>query len=480
MILNDLNNISDNFFSVIVIGSGPAGITAALKLEEQNIRTLLIEAGNLELDPDSEDFLKGNVIAEDYYDMSTRRARMFGGTSNLWGGHCNKFERNQFETWPIDYDELHSYEDEANKVLGLKFYHTDFYVKKFSENFGQYNTRFSDKSRNFKDVYYERIKNSKLIYLSLDTTFLNFEGKDKKINSIYCRKKSNFYYLKAKYYVLAAGGIENSRLLLWSQEKNKKLFNNKLPIGKYYMDHPYYDPAEGFINYNKFAKYLNQTKGINREFYVDCYNRILLFPNLKFRKKNAIDSLTFFVNFIHKSRSNESYIKKLACMSPNLIKNFLVNEKIENLINFKVGINQEQEPEIHNKITLANNLDPYGVPLVNINWKMSDRMKRAARESLVELGTFLVQNNMGRISIEDHIFSYKNFKTKLNLGHQIGGTCAGNNELNSVVDENLKVHSIDNLFVTGSSVFTTGGHGNPTYTIVLLSLKLADHLKKII
>ena len=37
------------------------------------------------------------------------------------------------------------------------------------------------------------------------------------------------------------------------------------------------------------------------------------------------------------------------------------------------------------------------------------------------------------------------------------------NKLNSVVDKNLKVHSIDNLFVTGSSVFTTSGHGNPTY-----------------
>ena len=34
-ILNDLNNINDNFFSVIIIGSGPAGITTALKLEEQ-------------------------------------------------------------------------------------------------------------------------------------------------------------------------------------------------------------------------------------------------------------------------------------------------------------------------------------------------------------------------------------------------------------------------------------------------------------
>ena len=61
MILNDLNNINNNFFSVIIIGSGPAGISTALKLEELNIRTLLIEAGGLELDPKSEDFLKGNI-----------------------------------------------------------------------------------------------------------------------------------------------------------------------------------------------------------------------------------------------------------------------------------------------------------------------------------------------------------------------------------------------------------------------------------
>ncbi len=480
MILNDLSNINDDFFPVIIIGSGPAGISTALKLEESNIKTLLIEAGNLELDPDSEDFLKGNVIAEDYYDISTRRARMFGGTSNLWGGHCNKFERDQFDSWPISYDKLHNFEEQAKKVLGLKFYHTDFYVKKFSEDFNQYNTRFSDKFRNFKDVYYDRVKNSKFIHLSLDTTFLYFEGKEKKVSSIYCKKKSNFYSLKAKYYVLAAGGIENSRLLLWSQEKNKKLFNNDLPIGKYYMDHPFYEPAEGFVKYSKVAKYLNETKGSSREFYVDCYNRILLFPNLKFRKERDLDSLTFYINFKHESAANESYIKKIACMSPNFMKNFLLKENIQDLINFKVGINQEQEPEINNKITLSNDLDPYGTPLIDLTWKMSDKMKRCAKENLVRLGKFLVDQDMGRISIDEYIFSYKNFKSKLNAGHQMGGTCAGKDKLNSVVDKNLKVHSIDNLFVTGSSVFATGGHGNPTYTIVLLSLKLADHLKKII
>jgi choline dehydrogenase-like flavoprotein len=38
------------------------------------------------------------------------------------------------------------------------------------------------------------------------------------------------------------------------------------------------------------------------------------------------------------------------------------------------------------------------------------------------------------------------------------------------------VHSLDNLYVAGSSVYTTGGHANPTFTLVALALRLADHL----
>ena len=47
-----------------------------------------------------------------------------------------------------------------------------------------------------------------------------------------------------------------------------------------------------------------------------------------------------------------------------------------------------------------------------------------------------------------------------------------------VVDRNHKVFGIDNLYVAGSSVFSTGGHANPTLTIVQMTLRLADHLKQ--
>jgi choline dehydrogenase-like flavoprotein len=47
-----------------------------------------------------------------------------------------------------------------------------------------------------------------------------------------------------------------------------------------------------------------------------------------------------------------------------------------------------------------------------------------------------------------------------------------------VVDANLKVHSLDNLYVAGSSVFATAGISNPTFTIITLSIRLAEHLSK--
>jgi choline dehydrogenase-like flavoprotein len=48
-----------------------------------------------------------------------------------------------------------------------------------------------------------------------------------------------------------------------------------------------------------------------------------------------------------------------------------------------------------------------------------------------------------------------------------------------VVDENCRVHGVENLYVAGCSVFPTGGTFNPTFTIVALALRLADHIKQL-
>jgi choline dehydrogenase-like flavoprotein len=62
--------------------------------------------------------------------------------------------------------------------------------------------------------------------------------------------------------------------------------------------------------------------------------------------------------------------------------------------------------------------------------------------------------------------------------HHMGTTRMHVDPGHGVVDEHSRVHGTSNLFVTGSSVFPSGGYANPTLTIVALAARLGDHLKR--
>jgi choline dehydrogenase-like flavoprotein len=47
-----------------------------------------------------------------------------------------------------------------------------------------------------------------------------------------------------------------------------------------------------------------------------------------------------------------------------------------------------------------------------------------------------------------------------------------------VVDRNCRVHGIENLYISGSSVFPTAGANFPTINVVALALRLSDHIVK--
>ena len=49
-----------------------------------------------------------------------------------------------------------------------------------------------------------------------------------------------------------------------------------------------------------------------------------------------------------------------------------------------------------------------------------------------------------------------------------------------VVDSDLAVHGVSNLFVASSSTFVTSGQANPTFMIVAFAARLADRLKKVL
>jgi choline dehydrogenase-like flavoprotein len=47
-----------------------------------------------------------------------------------------------------------------------------------------------------------------------------------------------------------------------------------------------------------------------------------------------------------------------------------------------------------------------------------------------------------------------------------------------VVNEHCRAHDFSNLYIAGTSVFPTGGVGNPTLSILALTLRLADCLRE--
>ena len=47
-----------------------------------------------------------------------------------------------------------------------------------------------------------------------------------------------------------------------------------------------------------------------------------------------------------------------------------------------------------------------------------------------------------------------------------------------VVDSDLRVFGMDNLFICDGSVFPTSGSANPSLTITALGLRLAAHLNR--
>ena len=64
--------------------------------------------------------------------------------------------------------------------------------------------------------------------------------------------------------------------------------------------------------------------------------------------------------------------------------------------------------------------------------------------------------------------------------HHMCTTRMSDSSEQGVVDADCRMHEVDNLWVAGSSVFSTAGTATPTMSIVALSIRLADHLQDLL
>jgi choline dehydrogenase-like flavoprotein len=144
----------------------------------------------------------------------------------------------------------------------------------------------------------------------------------------------------------------------------------------------------------------------------------------------------------------------------------------------------EQVPNPDSRVTLSHDTDALGTHQADLHWQLSPEDKRTAGVFIETLGAELSRLGLGRLEPMDWVDSQDvHWPVDPTVGnHHIGGyhhmgtTRMSADPATGVVDGDCRVHGYANLFVAGSSVFSTSGWANPTLTLVALALRLADHL----
>jgi len=147
----------------------------------------------------------------------------------------------------------------------------------------------------------------------------------------------------------------------------------------------------------------------------------------------------------------------------------------------RVGIACEQEPSPESRILLGSRLDALGMPRADVRWKLTDLTLRSIKAFAGVLAEELPRAGVGALNLEPWLSADDQSDWTAHVTdqfHHMGTARMHQSPREGVTNPDCQVHGIGNLFLAGSSVFPTGGHSNPTLTLIALSLRLADKLAR--
>jgi choline dehydrogenase-like flavoprotein len=140
----------------------------------------------------------------------------------------------------------------------------------------------------------------------------------------------------------------------------------------------------------------------------------------------------------------------------------------------------ETQFRFDNRVTLSNEYDRLGRRRARVEWQLGEADIDNMRRVTGLLDQAVRETGAGHLELAfaDEPSAWR-AATEGGL-HHMGTTRMHVSPQHGVVDENGRVHGTSNLFVTGSSVFPSGGYANPTLTIIALALRLGHHLRRVV
>ena len=468
MIFNKLKKDQISKAPVLIVGSGPAGITLAIDLAKKNIDSIIVEAGEEFYSEDSQSYYSAKIVGDPLEQLSQSRLRQLGGTSGIWGGWSRPLENYDFLNWPISKGDIDPYLNEACSVLNIP---NKFRSTNLNEEINQIEYQYSNVQ--FGEHYKEFLKKTKKIRIFLNSQFDHFESIDNKISYAIIKTKDGEIKIKSQNFILATGGIENSRILLWSRIKSPSLLDKKLPIGKHWMSHPFIYGGRGVV-YKKKLK-----KNFQKQF-INADGPIHFTPSENFLKSNNVLSCSVHMEpSDDKEYTRKQIIRDIACLAPKLGKKIRKLYDGKELMCGNIKMHLQENYDMNNSIILDSEKDRFDIPKPILNYTQSPTSISSCKKLLIAFANLCLDKDIGRISVSDEIMNGNKIKEIAQGGHHhCGGTIMGESMNTSVVNSNLKVHNTNNLHVLGSSIFTSVGYVNPTLSIVQFSLRLSNFLER--
>jgi choline dehydrogenase-like flavoprotein len=136
----------------------------------------------------------------------------------------------------------------------------------------------------------------------------------------------------------------------------------------------------------------------------------------------------------------------------------------------------EHLPNRESRVELSDELDALGLPRLRTRLRFSDKDVAAVRRAHELLDRSLREQGLGRVEmLYDDVEAA--VREQLFGGyHQSGTTRMSADPADGVLDANLAVHGFEDLFVASSSAFPTSSQANSTFMLTAFAVRLADHL----
>jgi choline dehydrogenase-like flavoprotein len=135
----------------------------------------------------------------------------------------------------------------------------------------------------------------------------------------------------------------------------------------------------------------------------------------------------------------------------------------------------EQLPIDASQVRLSSDTDELGVPRLVLDWHVDDGVDRGMRRLVELLARELGAAGIGRVELDPQGTPLEAWPREIG-NHPMGTARMSADPSRGVVDADLRCHDVEDLYVLGSATFPTGGHANPTLTVVALAHRLAAHL----